>query len=287
MPIVQPCLSEFGILLEEERSLVDAQRLSPYTALIVEADALNDNLIHAIIEITSANTRHYEKNKSEAAIRLSDRVKSFGKVASKSYEEETVALSLLIADLSSSKYIDDVNLLGLLGWIGKLEESVNNMNNLLRQRNDSMQPFIGQDNLKTVRRKIDKVYHQMVKRINAAAELDDKGEYDAFIDDLNTEISYFNEHTHRTAKKDLGEANYTLIEPIGEQLYTGSVITPIPVVRYQEEGKQAVILSFTKDFTLAYKNNIKPGMAELIVKGKGLYTGKKITTFTIVEAPEK
>jgi hypothetical protein len=32
---------------------------------------------------------------------------------------------------------------------------------------------------------------------------------------------------------------------------------------------------------------IKPGMAELIVKGKGLYTGKKKTTVTIVDAPEK
>ncbi|MDR0605402.1 MAG: DUF6261 family protein, partial [Bacteroidales bacterium] len=167
------------------------------------------------------------------------------------------------------------------GWIRELDSSLNNFKNLLRLRNESVAVALPKENLKTIRKEIDGVYNKMITRINAAAELDETGTYEPFIQQINAEILYFNEHTHRKARKDLGKGDHTVIEPIPVQQHTGMPITPIPSVIYREEGKQAVTLTFAEDFTLSYKNNINVGMAEIIVRGKGHYKGKIITTFNI------
>jgi hypothetical protein len=176
----------------------------------------------------------------------------------------------------------DAITVGLEGWLEQLTEAVTNFRSLLQLRNESVAPTLPQENLKTVRREIDVIYHKMIARINAAAELDDTGKYDAFIRQLNAEIHYFNEHTHIHARKDLGEGDRTVIEPIDVQRFTGEAITPIPVAYYHGEGKPAVKLTFAEDFTLTYKNNVKPGMAEVSIHGKGAYRGRKVTTFSIV-----
>ena len=51
--LVQPLVSEFEELLQQEKKLVDAQRKSPYTAQIAEADKQDDKLVVAIREIVS------------------------------------------------------------------------------------------------------------------------------------------------------------------------------------------------------------------------------------------
>ncbi|MDR0606744.1 MAG: DUF6261 family protein [Bacteroidales bacterium] len=284
--LVHPLVAEFEEQLQKERNLVDAQRKNPYTERIAEADKQDDKLIVAIKEIISANMKSVDPTIVAAAIKLDNRMKAFKKIESKSYEEEAAAASILVSDLLSPTFATDVNMIGLTNWILQLETSVNIFKNLLQERNDSIAPTLTQDNLKTVRRKIDIVYHKMVTRINAAAELDNTGQYDTFIQQLNAEIRYFNEHTHISAKKDIGLGDHTVIDPIPVQIYTGQAITPIPVVHYREENKETVTLAFAKDFSLLYKNNLKPGMAEIIVRGKGAYKGRKITTFNIIHHEE-
>jgi uncharacterized FlaG/YvyC family protein len=279
--LVYPLVPEFEEQLQYEKSLIDVQRKNPYTAQIAKIDKQNDKLVVAIREIISANTKSLDPEIATAAKKLNDRMKSFKKIESKSYEEEAAATSILISDLLSPTFTADINITGLINWILQLEMSVNTFKKLLQERNDNIAPILTKDNLKTIRRKIDIVYHKMVTRINAAAEIDNTGQYDTFIQQLNSEIRYFNEHTHISVKKDIGLGNHTVIEPIPVQFYTGQVITPIPVVYYREENKDTVTLAFAKDFSLLYKNNLKPGMAEIIVRGKGAYKGKKTTTFNI------
>jgi hypothetical protein len=66
------------------------------------------------------------------------------------------------------------------------------------------------------------------------------------------------------------------VDAIPVQEFTGKAITPIPVVHVGD-----VELSFAKDFTLTYKNNIEKGVAEMGIVGKGNYAGKKTVTFNI------
>ena len=76
-------------------------------------------------------------------------------------------------------------------------------------------------------------------------------------------------------KVDIGNAKVSAIE---NRKYTGKEITPKPVVRYGEKGVELVA---GKDYTLSYEDNKKIGVATVVVKGKGNYSGSIKKTFKI------
>ena len=63
---------------------------------------------------------------------------------------------------------------------------------------------------------------------------------------------------------------------VKDQTYTGKALKPAVVVKY---GK--VKLKKGVDYTVSYKNNVKPGKATVTVKGKGNYTGSAKVSFAI------
>ena len=67
------------------------------------------------------------------------------------------------------------------------------------------------------------------------------------------------------------------VEQIPDQVYTGSQIKPVPVVM---DG--GLLLQQGTDYTVAYKNNVKAGIAQVTIKGKGNYTKSIVTEFRIV-----
>ena len=66
------------------------------------------------------------------------------------------------------------------------------------------------------------------------------------------------------------------IGAIANQSYTGSAITPDPVVT---DG--TTVLKKDKDYTVSYTNNTNAGTATLTINGKGNYTGTTTANFTI------
>lgn len=70
------------------------------------------------------------------------------------------------------------------------------------------------------------------------------------------------------------------VESIGTKYYTGKAIKPNPKVKYK--GKYLIK---NTDYTLTYKNNVKPGTASVTIKGKGKYTGTKTIKFKIKQKP--
>ena len=67
------------------------------------------------------------------------------------------------------------------------------------------------------------------------------------------------------------------IETIEPQTYAGRAVTPIPIARFED-----VELVFTRDFTVTYKDNERPGEATVTLHGKGNFTGKHERVFMIV-----
>ena len=63
---------------------------------------------------------------------------------------------------------------------------------------------------------------------------------------------------------------------VKNQAYTGKALKPAVTVKH---GK--VTLKKGADYTVSYKNNVKPGTATVTVKGKGHYTGAAKVTFLI------
>jgi hypothetical protein len=169
---------------------------------------------------------------------------------------------------------------GLLSWVAELMDAENTFTQLYLQRGGEI-AFRPQERMTDVRREIEASYHGMSTLIDASAIVDASGVYDEFIAKLNAQVTYFNEHNHHHARKDLGVGEACVVEPIDVQKFTEKAVTPIPKGFYREEGKPTVELTFAKDFSLTYKNNTDVGTAEVTLHGKGLYKGQKTVTFNI------
>jgi hypothetical protein len=266
-------VDNFAALLAVEAKLVDAQRISIYTAEIAEADKRDDRLVTGIREIIIASMRHFDDKVVQAATALYDRIKIFGNIDAKSYREEAAALRLLLADLTG-KFSTEVATVGISNWVYELSLAFADFERLLKLRDDE-EAKLPQERLKDVRREIEALYHVMIKHISAAALLDTTDLYTEFIAKLNVEVTYFNDHNHHPAPKDLKKA---VVDTVPEQIYTGREITPLPVVHLNDTE-----LVFAKDYFLTYKNNTDPGTATLNIHGKGAYKGRKSVTFNILE----
>jgi hypothetical protein len=282
MAVVALLHQAFLELLALEERLVNLMHKSDYTKKIEEEDRRVDRVITGMRALIAAALHHFDGAVVEAAQSLYNRFAAFGDMAKKTYEEETADVHLLIADLQSPDYADKVMRVGLAPWLTELEAAETGFEWLLGQRNTETAEK-PQGRLKDVRREIDKVYHQMTDRISAAATMDESGGYTQFINELNAEITYFNDHRHHHALKDLSVGDHCVIEPIETQKHTEKAVVPIPRAYWREKDKPTVELVFAKDFSVTYKNNVEVGTADVTLHGKGAYKGQKTATFNIAK----
>ncbi|MDR0667229.1 MAG: DUF6261 family protein [Prevotellaceae bacterium] len=268
----------FTVLLATEKRLLDAARASALTQQIADADHRVDRALAAIRAVINAARHSLNPDVVEAARVLQIRLNEFGNIRGKAYEEESAAVQVLIADLETT-YAAQVALVALADWLAELTAAETEFTGLYLQRGneEAVRP---QERMVDVRREIETVYRNIITLVDATA-ITTLGAYDEFINKLNVQVAYFNEHNHRAARKDLGEGEHTVIEPIATQQYTEKAITPLPKAYYREEGKPTVELVFAKDFSLTYKNNVNVGTAEVTLHGKGAYKGQKTVTFNI------
>ena len=76
------------------------------------------------------------------------------------------------------------------------------------------------------------------------------------------------------------ELTGAVIDPIEDQVYTGSELTPKVTVRLGE-----TVLRLGLDYGLSYANNVNAGTATVTVTGNGAYQGTATANFTIVGKP--
>jgi hypothetical protein len=288
IPLVQTLLAiyftDFRNLVTKEQQLINAMKKSDYTEQITDASHRVDRTIIGMNEVLASALHHFEASVVNAAKSLHNRFEAFGNIARKSYEEETYAVNLLITDLLSAEYAAKVNTVGLKPWLTELQAAEAAFELLLGQRSleTSQKP---QGEVKEVRHELDVIYHKMTDRVNAAVTMDTSGQYDPFIIQLNTQITYFNDRYHH-APKDLSVGGACTIEAIPTQIYSGKLLTPLTKVYFREEGKPTVELNFAKDYFVTYKNNIEVGTATLVIHGKGAYRGQVTVKFNIARVPE-
>ncbi len=67
------------------------------------------------------------------------------------------------------------------------------------------------------------------------------------------------------------------IKAIDDQVYTGSAIKPALTIKYNKKK-----LVKGTDYTVSFKDNVKPGKATITITGKNAYKGKTTVTFTIL-----
>jgi uncharacterized FlaG/YvyC family protein len=270
--LVTAFFDTFTDLLEQEKNLVDAERKSPLTEKIAEADKRIDKCITGINNAVKAGLSHFDPAVVDAAKVLTIRMKALGRIKDKPYEEESADVQILLSDFAN-RLSNEVMLLKLDTWVDELTASESEFTSLFEQRSTETvsRP---QDSLKNIRREIESVYKNMIIAIQNEINVKETTDTTEFARILNEQIKYFNEHAHHKTQKDIAEA---VVESIPDQTYTGKQIIVIPQVRYGDED-----LTLATDFDLAYSKNIERGNAEIIIHGKGNYKNKKTVTFNII-----
>jgi hypothetical protein len=266
----------FAELLSKELDLLDALHGSELSKRIAEADTIVDRYIVGINSVVDAAVHHFDPLVMEAGKSIAQRLKSFGYIEKKPYEEESAAVKVLINEFRN-EYAEKAALIGLTPWIDKLDDAEADFDALFKLRNTQL---AGNESLtvKELNKLIIPVYRRMIERLNAALVLNSTPALVEFANELNKQIDYANEHgDHRATKTDIENV---IAKPIEPQVETGKPIAYMPELFIEINGKQ-VELFFSVDYTLTYKNNTKPGIAEMIISGKGKFKGKKIVTFNI------
>jgi hypothetical protein len=252
------------------------------TKKLVVADKRIDNATAGMKAAIKSGLHRSEPEVKDAAQTLSNRMKDFGNIRSKSYEEESAAVQLLIEQFRGL-LAPQVAILGIESWVNELAEAEAIFTQLFEERNAELagRP---QESLQDVRSAIEIVYKKMIACIDADLIVNGNAVCGEFANQLNEQIKYFNEHTHQRSKKNIEEA---VILPVGDYVYTGSQIIVMPTVIYKDNSVVPPVdktLVFATDYTVTYKNNVNPGNATLIIHGKGAFKGTKTISFYIINS---
>jgi hypothetical protein len=272
-----PSFALFSTLLDLEKKLLDAARASFLTHQIMEADRRVDFDLVGIRAAIHAALHHIDPAIVEAARQLDFRLKDFGDIIHKSYEAESAAVQVLLGELAAT-LAKQAALVGITPWVDDLKVAEQAFSALYAQRNAEIADR-PRERMKDVQRDIQAEYGKVVTCIESDIIGSGEAKCGEFVRQLNEQVKYFNEHTHHHAKHDLAHA---AVDEIPAQPFAGKPVTPIPTVRYTDGKGATVELAFTKDFTVAYKDNDRAGTAAVIIHGKGAYKGAKVVTFNIV-----
>jgi hypothetical protein len=272
-------LSKFDADLVREHNRLFIEYKSPLTEPVTTTDHRMDNAVLGIKGVAEVNLRNINPLIVAAAKLILDRIRSFGKIGDKPYEEEIIAVRILVVDLYV-KYKNEIDLLALTTWVNELDAAEKMMTQLMDERFAEWAAR-SHEEMRDVHHDTEADYHKITPAIETDINNNGDAKCGPFVGILNEKIKYFNEHAHHPPVKiDVKNVN---VAPVTVQDYTGVEITPLPEVFLEEEGQPTKKLRFSVDYNLTYRDNINAGDAQIIIHGKGGYKGKKTITFNIVK----
>jgi hypothetical protein len=272
--------------IRQEESIYKWNRRSDYTAKKAKADNARDIVYTGITSLVRTNLKHFDPSIRDNAAHVYNLLENYGDLTNASYDAKTAGIDSVVTKLNSADYLPAVQVLGLTPWLVELA----NRNNLFKSYvDDTTQEQINKPEISfsQARRETNEALRRIINRVTSLIDFNGPDTYADFVEEFNVVTNHYNtlvrEHYGRLhAKIDIAPAN---IAPIDVQQYTGKPIYVIPTVtlrKVNNDGSETVIeLVFSEDFTVAYKNNVNPGTATLIIKGIGKYAGEITTTFNI------
>jgi hypothetical protein len=283
-------IADYHFKLTQEQGIFKWIRRSEFTKKKAGSDHRRDNLYTGMHAMVRVNLRSFNPSLRDNALHVDNLLEGYGNVTHVDYDAETAKIESIITRLRSDAYIQASVNLGILPWIEELEAE----NTLFKSYvDDTAQEQIERPTLspQVSRRETDQALRKITDRVTALANLNGPEAYTPFAAEFNTLVNHYNtlvhEHYGRMhARTDL-TAVPSLIAPLEPQPATGRPVYLIPQVSVKltdREGQtHTVELNFTVDFTVAYRDNVLPGTATLLIQGIGKYTGELVTTFNIVE----
>jgi hypothetical protein len=218
-----------------------------------------------------------------SAEKVYDLIKNYGDIAKESYDTKASDL-LLLLDHFATDYAHDVDNIGMGIQVQLLQVAYTKFRNLLGQREtEQLQkpPYTAAE----ARLHTQAAWKSIETVLNANAAIgEDADVFGEFIDHLNFEIERYNiEYAH--VRRDISGVGHTVSDNIPTQTFTEEPITVIPKIWYVDEDGKATRMWLGKDFDVSFRNNTDVGTAEVIIHGKGDYTGQVTLKFNIARKP--
>jgi hypothetical protein len=269
-------ITEFNTYYTKENALMEWVHKSGLTAKIADANKRMDSALTGLSERIRSDIHNPAENTAAAAKRIYLMLQNYGYIYNKPYIGQSGDMQAVLEHLQGS-HISDVTLLGISTWVTELQSSLTAFRQLLDRRG-AQQLEKPDENFFVIRREIEKIYHKIVRIVDAGALVSSPEPFDGFINKLNPEIELLNREYHH-ARRNIADSEPA---PIPQQIYTGQPVTPTPSVLYITSYNSTQKLELGKDYNLTYRNNIKAGNAQCTIHGKGKYRGRKTVTFVIV-----
>jgi hypothetical protein len=174
-------------------------RKSATTEQLSEADRARDIVFRGFANAVKSALDHFDPAKYEAAKRLKIVFDHYGNVPRKAYDEETASIYNFVQEMNGT-YVADVNTLGLNEWVTKLDANNRTFETLLKDRySENIKKMTY--NLAEVRRETDKIYRDIIERIEASIVLNGETTYLPFVNELNIRIDHYNSLIVRNSRE--------------------------------------------------------------------------------------
>ena len=164
---------------------------SASTEELSKRDALSDSALVGFAAQTRAFLLHYDPEFQAAANRIMVEYNAYGNIRRKNYmAQATDTVNLLQA--FNGKHQADIALLGLDGWVARIEETHNSFMELFNERQDEQAEKNALARLRDCRTETDEAYRAIVDRVNAGIIFNGEAKYKTLVIDLNVSIDYYN-----------------------------------------------------------------------------------------------
>jgi len=164
---------------------------SSLTEEISRLDAVSDSLIVGFTTMLRAFNIHYDLEFQAASNRVLIVYKAFGDIRNKSYVAQTTDTVNFLQELNG-KLQPDIALLGLEGWVTRIEEANNAFLATYNARQGEQAEKDALTRLRECRNETDEAYRAIVNRVNAGIVFNGEDKYKDFVIALNVSIDYYN-----------------------------------------------------------------------------------------------
>lgn len=180
---------EFLPLYKEEDEAILKIVKNSFTESRSEADQQRDHTFRGMVETNKAALNHFDPAKVAAAKRLKILFDTYGNVARLPLQEETSAIYNLLQELDN-KYAPDVDAVGLSDWAEQLRNDNNAYEALMKEsyEEDAAKTEL---RMKEVRAAMDKVFRQIIERMEALMLIEGESAYSEFVRRLNVQLEKY------------------------------------------------------------------------------------------------
>jgi len=181
----------FKTTLTAEDATMRTELGSIRSKTIEELDTLRDKTWNAILLRVKSTLLSPIAIEVESALIIKRIIDLYGDVRSKTYNEESAAITNLVNDLMLPANSDHLNLTGINMWVNALQMQNEQFKTIFNERNAEFAERESGD-VRAIRLQIDPLYEKLVERINATIVMEiAKPAAISFVSQLNEKIRYY------------------------------------------------------------------------------------------------